>query len=275
MGNKNKADAKSFIEHFEELRKTILKCLIAVAILFTPAFFAAPKVIDFLISWSCPPELAKLNYFSPMEVFIIQMKLAAVLSVIASFPYCLWQIWKFLLPALYESERKALKWWVSASVFLFSAGVIFCIALILPMLMKFSASFATQNLQPIISLSSFLSLSGWLVLAFGAMFQFPLAVMLGVRFGFVKHSFLADKRPYIIVLILIIAAILTPPDVISQIMLAVPTYILFEIGLFFSKKLEKKNENYKLQITNDKSTANKKQEDDTMLDFYISEEEKK
>jgi sec-independent protein translocase protein TatC len=266
MESKSKTDAKSFIEHFEELRRTIFKCLAAIIVLFVPSFLVSPEVINFLISWSCPPELAKLNYFSPMEVFIIQMKLAAVISIAASFPFWLWQVWRFLLPALYEKERKALKWWVSASVFLFALGAFFCIALILPMIMKFSAGFASGNLQPVISLSAFLNLSGWLVLAFGAMFQFPIAVMLAVRFGFVKYSFLADKRPYIVILILIIAAVLTPPDVVSQIMLAVPTYLLFEIGLFFSRGLEKKKE---------AAARPQKPEDNAMLDFYIEEENKK
>jgi sec-independent protein translocase protein TatC len=233
-------NSQSFLEHVEELRRTLLKCLAAVALLFIPSFFIAPSVINALIAWSCPPELSELNFFFPMEVFIIQMKLAALIALIISFPFCLWQIWQFLLPALYESERKALKWWVLASAFLFAAGAVFCIGAILPLVMKFSAGFSTWHLKPVIGLGGFLSLAGWLILAFGAMFQFPLAVMLSVRFRLVKRSFLADKRPYVVVIILVIAALLTPPDIISQILLAVPTYLLFEAGLFLSKTFEEK-----------------------------------
>jgi sec-independent protein translocase protein TatC len=257
-------NSQSFIKHLDELRKTLIKCLAAVAILFIPAFLAAPKAMNALISWACPPQISELNFFAPMEVLIIQLKLASVLAAAAAFPYCLWQIWHFLLPALYENERKALKWWVGASTFLFLAGACFCILMILPMVMKFSAGFSSQHIKPMIGLADFLGLSGQLVIAFGAMFQFPIAVMLAVRFGFVKHSFLSSKRPYIIVLILIVSALLTPPDVVSQIMLAVPTYLLFELGLFFSRGFKKKE-----------TTEQETEKNNTMLDFYIEEENKK
>jgi len=242
MQNRNNAAGQSFLEHLEELRKTIIKCLAAVIIFFIPAFLIAPQAINALIAWCCPPELSKLNFFSPMEVFIIQMKLAFLISLVLSFPFWAWQIWRFLLPSLYDNERKALKMWVFASTFLFILGASFCIALILPMVMKFSASFSSENLQALIGLSQFLNLSGWLILAFGIMFQFPIAVMLCVRFGLLKYSFLAAQRRYVIILILITAALLTPPDIISQICLAVPTYILFEIGLFFSRGLERQKQ---------------------------------
>jgi len=231
-------DKQSFLDHIEELRATLIKCLTAVSLMLIPAFLATPYLIDALIAWATPKELSGLAYFSPMEVFVIQIKFAAVVAVAASFPYCLWQIWNFLAPALYEKERKALKLWVSSSVFLFALGSAFCVYFILPLIMKFSASFAGEHIQPVIGLGNFLSLSGWLALAFGAMFQFPLAVMIAIRFGIVKRSFLSDKRPYVIVGILIISAILTPPDVVSQMLLAAPTYILFEIGLFFSRFFE-------------------------------------
>ncbi|MDR1942121.1 MAG: twin-arginine translocase subunit TatC [Endomicrobium sp.] len=270
-------NSQSFLEHFEELRRTLLKCLAAVVLLFIPSFFLAPKVINALIAWSCPPEISELNFFSPMEVFIIQMKLAALLALIISFPYCIWQIWRFLLPALYEAERKALKWWVLASAVLFVLGASFCIAVILPLVMKFSAGFSAPHLKAVIGLGGFLSLAGWLILAFGAMFQFPLAVMLSVRFGLVKRSFLADKRPYIAVIILIISALLTPPDVISQILLSVPAYLLFELGLFLSKGFEKSKtdpEKNSLQKDSCAQEAPSSVSGDGMLDFYISEDNK-
>jgi sec-independent protein translocase protein TatC len=106
--------------------------------------------------------------------------------------------------------------------------------------MNFSASFSSSQLRPVIGLSSFLRLTGWLAFAFGIMFQFPIAVILAVRFNLVKPSFLRSKRPYIIAIILIFATILTPPDVLSRLLLAIPTYLLFEIGLFLSRMFEKK-----------------------------------
>jgi sec-independent protein translocase protein TatC len=228
---------QSFLDHLEELRRTLFKCLAAVSVLYLPAFFASPHVMQGIISWAAPPQMDGFNYFAPLEVFILRLKLALVLALATSFPYCLWQVWRFLLPALYDNERKVLKWWVLASSLLFIFGTVFCFAFILPLVMNFSLSFASDVIKPVIGLGHFLTLSGWLMLAFGVMFQFPLAVMLGVRFGFVKKSFLQDKRPYVLVLILIISAFLTPPDVISQLMLAAPTYLLFEFGLLFSKNI--------------------------------------
>ncbi|MDR1684414.1 MAG: twin-arginine translocase subunit TatC [Elusimicrobiota bacterium] len=227
----------SFLDHLEELRRVLLKCVCAVAVLYLPAFFAAPYVIKGIILWAAP-EGAGFNYFTPLEVFILQLKLAFALASAAALPYILWQAWRFLLPALYDNERKALKLWVLSSTLLFAAGAAFCFLFILPFLMRFSLSFSSDLLRPVLGVGAFAAMAGWLMLAFGLMFQFPLAVMLAVRFGLVKKSVLKKQRPYVVVGILILAALLTPPDVISQLMLAVPTYILFELGLFLSREVK-------------------------------------
>lgn len=108
------------------------------------------------------------------------------------------------------------------------------------MLMKFSGGFATPELQPMLGLANFLELAGWLMLSFGVMFQAPLLVLLAVRFGLISTEALRRKRPWVMTVILIAAAILTPPDVVSQVMLALPTWLLFEAGLFFARRLEKR-----------------------------------
>jgi Sec-independent protein secretion pathway component TatC len=140
------------------------------------------------------------------------------------------------------------------------------------------------ELKPVIGLSSFLELAGWLTLAFGVMFQFPIAIVLTVSFGLVKPSFLSSKRPYVIVFILIMSAILIPPDVLSQILLAIPTYLLFEIGLFLSHRFEKfeKKGNSEQYIRNNESKtiennrpSTRQKSDNGTLDFYIKEEKKR
>jgi sec-independent protein translocase protein TatC len=231
--------SQSFLFHFQELRKTIIKCLAAIFLLYIPSFFIIPHIIDFLVKWSCPEEMNFLNYFSPMEVFVIQLKMAFTVALAVSFPYCILQIWKFLLPALHKNERQALKLWVIFASFLFVLGSTFCILFILPLLMSFSNSFSTHTIRPLIGLSSFLGLASWLIVAFGVMFQFPIIIMVCVRFNILQHSFLSSKRAYIIVIILILSAILTPPDMLSQILLALPSYLLFELGLFLSKRFER------------------------------------
>ncbi|MDR1310799.1 MAG: twin-arginine translocase subunit TatC [Burkholderiaceae bacterium] len=235
-----KPDADTFIGHLEALRSTLIRCAIAVGVLLVPAYLLAPYCIQWLVWWTCPPEVGPLRYFSPMEVFLVQLKLALVMALLVSFPYCIWQIWRFLLPALYESERQALVWWVLASSVLFFLGGAFCVAFILPLVMRFSSEFANPYLTPLIGLSPFLELAGTMIVVTGLVFQFPLAVLLGVRFGLVSTAFLREKRRYVIVAILIIAGIVTPPDVFSQVMVAIPAWILFEVGLLFAIRYEKR-----------------------------------
>lgn len=228
-------EQEKFTYHLTELRKTLLSIILCIVILFPLGYYLAPYCIDFLIKWSFPQELSKLNFFSPMEVFIVNLKIGFIISFVVGFPYIMYKIWKFLLPALYEKERKFLKVAVFVSSFLFVCGVSVCIAFVLPLLIKFSMSFVSEYIQPILGINNFLSLAGWLMLVFGIMFQFPIVIYFLVKFGIVSVKTLTNKRPYVIIIILVTAAILTPPDVVSQLMLAIPTYILFELGIIFAK----------------------------------------
>lgn len=236
------SEDENLITHLEALRNALLRCVYAVMIASPIGFLSADHVINALVKWSLPAGLSKLSFFSPMEVFIIQLKVGLVVSFSLIFPFIIKEIWGFLLPALHKHERKFLRTIVISSTFLFILGVAFCTYFILPLVMRFSASFATSTLQPVIGLGSFINLAGCLVLAFGIMFQFPLLVLALVHFGLVSVETLEDKRSYIIVLILILAAIFSPPDVVSQLLLGVPTYLLFEIGLFIAKRIKIKSE---------------------------------
>lgn len=228
---------ETLISHLEALRKCLLRIFTAVAVLFPVCFYLSPYVIDQLVRWCCPPEIGPLHYFAPLEVFFVQLKLALILALAVSYPWNVLQIWGFVLPALYRKERKALGWWIFSSSVLFFAGIAFCAGLILPMLMRFSGTFASSGIQPVLGLAGFLGLAGWLMLAFGVMFQSPVAVLIMVRLGLISADSLKKKRPYVIVVILVIAALLTPPDVVSQILLAVPTWLLFELGLYAAGKM--------------------------------------
>lgn len=237
-----KAAANTLIAHLEALRRTLLSCVIATAILYPVGYLLSPWVIGTLVHWSFPESVERLHYFAPLEVFWVQLKLALILALVMAYPWNLLQVWRFLLPALYREERKAFGWWILFASVLFFGGVVFCGGVILPMLMNFSGGFATPELQPILGLANFLNLAGWLMLAFGVMFQAPIVVLLAVRFGVISAESLRKKRAYIMTAILIVAAILTPPDIVSQVMLAVPTWLLFELGLFLAAKMELKQE---------------------------------
>lgn len=236
-----KDSEQTFIQHLEALRSMLIHSVAAVAVLTPAGFYLAPKFIDFLIKNSLPQGIAKLHYFSPMEVFVIQLKAGLVIAFVLAFPYVVLQVRKFILPALYEHERKFLGLLVVLATGLFVFGAAFCVFVIMPLIMNFSAAFATSQLEATLGLSSFINLSAGLMLAFGLMFQIPLAVLTGIKFGLVSGDMLKKARPYIIVGILILAAIFTPPDIVSQLMLGVPTWLLFEAGVFAAGFLEKKS----------------------------------
>lgn len=234
------AQDDSLLSHLEALRTLLIKCLSALAIGVVPLFFAAPYGLDLLIHFIIGKNEVTLNYFSPMEVFILQIKIALVLDLLACFPYIARQVWLFLLPALYEHERKFIMSIVLTSSSLFICGVLFCLFFILPLLVNFGLSFSTAEIKAVWGISNIMSLALWLSVVFGLMFQFPLITYSLLRANIVAYDTLKSKRPYIFVGILIISGILTPPDIVSQLMLTVPTYLLFEAGLFFGKNSKTK-----------------------------------
>ena len=228
---------ESLILHLTALRSTLIKCFVALGIGLVPMFFAAPFCMNWLTKIMIGNNDVSLNFFSPAEVFILQIKIAVVLDLLICFPYITRQIWNFILPALYDNEKKFIKSIVLTSSTLFITGVLFCIYFILPLLINFGISFSTDDIKAVFGISNIISLALWLSVVFGLMFQFPLITYSLIRSGITSYEAVKSKRPYILVGILIIAALLTPPDVISQLMLATPTYLLFEIGLCCSRKI--------------------------------------
>lgn len=233
---------ESLISHLEALRKTLISCILSLALGLIPMFFCAPYVIDWLIKIMLSSHEVTLNYFSPMEVFILQIKTAVFLDFLVCFPFICYKIWQFVLPALYDKERRFIKLIVISSGSLFILGALFCLFFILPMIIDFGLSFSSAHIQATLGVSNIISLSLWLSTVFGLMFQFPLIVYALINQGIITGEQIKQKRPYVLVAILIIAALLTPPDVVSQLMLATPTYLLFEGGLYLAcKKHQKKS----------------------------------
>ena len=226
----------TFIEHLEALRTVLIRSLLALAFGIIPLFFIAPYVINILINIIMHNDAVQLNFFSPLEVFILQIKTALVLDILVCFPYIAKQIWNFILPALYDNERRFIKSIVLISSGLFIIGVLFCLFFIMPLVIRFGMSFVTDNIQAMFGINNVISLALWLSLIFGIMFQFPLITYALLRCNITTYKALKSKRPYIFIGILILSAILTPPDIVSQLMLTVPTYGLFEIGLLLGKK---------------------------------------
>ena len=226
---------QSFIQHLEALRTALIRCLICIGIALPVCFFIAPKILDFFIVKLAVNLNVTLSYFSPMEVFLLQIKIALFASLVVSFPLIAKNIWDFILPALHVKERKFIKSVVLTSTLLFCEGAAFCFFIIMPLLMGFGLSFQSEHLQAVLGVSTVVTLALRLSFVFGLGFQTPLITYALLKSGLVSYESLASKRSYIFVGTFIASVLVTPPDVLSLILLALPIYILFEVGLLFSR----------------------------------------
>ena len=229
---------ENLVAHLEALRSMLIRCLTAIAVGLLPMILIAPYFLDWLIKTIIADSPVTLNFFSPAEVFILQIKLAVVLDLAVCFPYIAKQVWNFVLPALYDNERRFIRSIVLVSSLLFCTGVVFCIFLILPLIIKFGVSFSSEDLKAVFGISNVIGLSLWLAVAFGIMFQFPLVTYSLIRSGIASYEAVKSKRRYIFIAILVVAAFLTPPDIVSQLLLALPTYGIFEGGLYFARRIK-------------------------------------
>ena len=239
----NKPDQEStLVSHLEALRRALLRSLVALAVGIVPLFLVSPYILDWFCTQVALQGGITLHYFSPMEVFLLQLKIAALLDCVLFSPYIAWNAWQFVLPALYEKEKKFIRSVVFLTSLLFIAGVAFCLVVCFPLIVEFGMSFAGSQLLPVFGVSNLVSLALWLSLAFGCMFQFPLVTYALIRGGIVSYETVCNKRPYVVVAILLVAALLTPPDIVSQLMLGCPTYLLFEAGLLFARRYRLKED---------------------------------
>jgi len=231
------------LEHLEEFRSRLLRCLYAVAILFPLSWPVSGYVLEWMKRGFCPDPAMKLYYSTPLELFVLRMKISMALGVLIAIPYIAWQIWSFAAPALYKGERKAALLVVSSSTIFFLAGAAFALFGIFPALMRYSASLGGPDIQPLYNASAFIGTAALLMLAFGLCFQLPLAVIILVRTGIVSPETLRAGRAYIIIGIFVVAGVVTPPDMISMLALALPTVALFELSLLFASWTSKRRDN--------------------------------
>ena len=213
----------SFLEHLDVLRGVLFKIIGVFSVLCVPAWFCAPYVMKRLLAYAAPAGF-KLHYFSLMEPFFIQLKVMLTLAVFASLPFTAYYLWGFIAPGLTE---------LFLSFFLAVAGAVFAILLIVPVIVRFSLSFQTEGMEPVIGIESFVSMMLLSALACAVLSQFPVLLLILLSLGIVDLAWVRKQRAVVLVAILIIAAVVTPPDVVSQLMVAVPTYLLFEGSLLF------------------------------------------
>ncbi len=228
---------ETFISHLIELRDRLLKALIAWLLVFVALFPWARDLYTLLAK----PLLAKLPQGGQMiatEVvtpFFVPVKVAMLTGFLVALPYILYQLWAFVAPGLYSHEKRLVLPLVVSSTVLFAAGMAFAYFLVMPVVFGFITTIAPEGVAVMTDISKYLDFVITLFLAFGITFEVPIAVIVLVRFGVVSVDKLKQARPYVIVAAFVLAAIVTPPDVISQIMLAVPLCLLYEAGIFLAR----------------------------------------
>ena len=226
----------TFISHLLELRSRLLKIAVGFLITFIALFPFANKIYTLLAH----PLLAKLPEGGQMIAtgvttpFFVPMKVAMLAAFVISLPNTLYQMWSFVAPGLYLHEKKFMLPLVVFSTLLFLTGMSFAYFLVFPVIFGFIVGTAPQGVAVMTDIGSYLDFVITLFMAFGLAFEVPIAVVLVVRFGWLSIKALKEARPYVIVTAFIIGAIFTPPDIISQFMLAVPMWILYEIGILVS-----------------------------------------
>jgi sec-independent protein translocase protein TatC len=237
-------DKMPFTQHLEELRKRLIVCAIAVAIGFFIAYAFKEKIFEVLtrpwIQAMPAGHEAKLIYTAPHEAFFTYMKVSFIAGFGLAVPIIIFQFWRFIAPGLYENERKYLIPVVFFSTLFFLGGASFGYFLVFPVGFQFFTSFASDSITPLISTKEFLTFSVRLLLAFGFVFELPIFAFFLARLGLISSQFLRRQRKLAIVVIFIVAAMLTPgPDVFSQLLMAGPLLVLYEISVwivhFFGK----------------------------------------
>ena len=220
-------------DHLQEFRKRLIICLVVVAI----AALACYNYVDDIIALLSGPA-GKLYFMNPSEVFFTYMEIALYAGILFTLPVLLYEVWAFVAPALWPEERRAVLVILPTAVILFYVGLVFAYYLVIPAAVTFFMGFATQTLQPMFSLESYLSFILALTLPFGFIFELPLIVVFLAKIGLVTGDFLKGKRKILIVIAFIFAAVVSPTtDIFTQTMIAVPLIVLYEISLFIVCKV--------------------------------------
>ena len=231
-----------FLSHLEELRKRLINCIIAIAVTFAAAYIFAEKIFNFLTAplKKVLPEGEKMIFTNPPELFFTYLKTALVSGILIASPYIFYQVWKFIAPGLYQNEKKYVIPFVLTSTVLFVGGAVFGYLMIFPFGFSFFLGIGDESYRALIKVNEYFTFSSKLLLAFGLGFELPVIMFFLTRMGVVSVAFLKKNRKYAILLTFIGAAIFTPPDPVTQCMMAGPLILLYEVGLFFSRFAEKK-----------------------------------
>ena len=246
--NDSTDQTQPLVEHLLELRRRLVYAAMGVALCFIAIVPFAQQLYAFVAQslMSVLPENTSMIATDVVAPFFVPIKVAMMAAFLVTLPNTLYQIWAFVAPALYQNEKRLIAPLILSSVTLFFSGMAFCYFLVFPVMFKFFAGVTPLGVSMATDIDKYLSFILTLFLAFGITFEVPVAVILLNRMGVVPLETLQAARPYIIVISFILAAIFTPPDILSQILLAIPMIVLYELGVLvcrMSGKRENHNEN--------------------------------
>jgi sec-independent protein translocase protein TatC len=229
--------------HLQELRKRLILSFIAVGIGFILCYALAQPIFDILAAplLKVMPAGGSLIFTSVAEAFFTYMKVAFIAGLILTSPFILYQIWAFVAPGLYQKEKRYVVPFVSLGSLFFAMGILFGYFVAIPFGFKFLLGYASDFIKPMPSMKEYLSFSIKFLLAFGLVFEFPVVLLLLARIGVIDAKMLARQRKYAILLIFVFAAVMTPPDLISQVLMALPLMGLYELSILLSKFFGKKS----------------------------------
>lgn len=234
----------SLIDHLIELRDRILKCLLAIIILFLALFAFANDIYTYVATplLDALPEGSTMIAIDPTSPFFAPFKLTFYVAFLIAAPYVLYQIWSFIAPGLYQREKAVAIPLFISSVLLFYGGVAFARYILFGFVFSFFVSVAPEGIAVAPDINSFLSFALTIFLAFGIAFEVPIAVFILIWVGLAEPDSLAEKRPYVVVGCFIVGMLLTPADPFTQSMLAIPMWLLFEVGIFAGRLIRKRQQ---------------------------------
>jgi sec-independent protein translocase protein TatC len=235
---------ETFLSHLIELRERLVRCLIALAIACVPALYFSSELYDLLARplMESLPQGSRMIATGVITPFLIPMKIALMAAFLVALPYMLYQAWAFVAPGLYTHEKRLALPIVVTSTILFFVGMAFCYFIVFRRVFTFIATFAPKSISVAPDIEAYFNFVLGMFIAFGLAFEVPVVVVVLAIAGLVSPQQLRAWRGYVIVAIFIVAAIVTPPDVVSQVSLALPMVALYEIGIFFAQFATRKRE---------------------------------
>lgn len=275
MTNKT-TNEMTFVQHLIELRDKLLRSVIAILIVFVGLFPFANEVYEFIAApiLNVLPQESNIIAIGVISPFLTPLKMALIFAVYVAMPYLLYQIWSFIAPALYKHEKQMILPLVVSSTLLFYAGLVFSFYVVFPVIFGFLTTIGPEVVNFTPDIQYYLDFVLKVSFAFGVAFEVPIATILLIMFGATTADKLKKNRPYVVIGAFVIGMLLTPPDIISQTLIAIPMWLLFEAGLIFAPLFTRKDRAQKQtesktdesSNTHNKQTSKPQDEDDYDLD---------